>query len=83
MIQIPEPARGTNVAIIGQHGRLVLLSAPDPHGPRCTVHGRAPDGVSLHQLRRAAREGRLSFSGPWWNQVIEVDPPASRPPGRF
>ena len=83
MIQIPEPAKGTNVAIIGQHGRLVLLSAPDPDGRRRTVHGRAPDGVSLHQLRRAAREGRLSFSGPWWNQVIAVTPPPPKPSGRF
>lgn len=83
MIQIPEPAKGTNVAIIGQHGRLVLLSAPGPDGRRCTVHGRAPNGMSLHQLRHAAREGRLSFSGPWWNQIIEVTPPPPKLPGRF
>ena len=80
--QIPEPAVGTSVTILGQHGKLVLLSAPDPDGRRRTVHGRAPDGVSLHQLRLPAREGRLRFSGPWWNQTIEMAPPTPRRAGR-
>ena len=55
VIQLPQPAKGTQIAIIGQHGKLVLLSAPDPDGCRRTVHGRAPTGVSLNALRRAAR----------------------------
>lgn len=83
VIPLPERVVGSDVTIIGQAGRFVLMRAPDPDDRQRTVRGRPPAGVSLQALRRAGLDGRLSFSGPWWNQEIEVAPPAPKPPGRF
>ena len=83
VIAFPRPVPGTEVAIIGRSGNLVLLSAPDPEGRRSTVHGRPPEGVSFDALCSAGRTGRLRFSGPWWNRAIEVVPTPPKPAGSF
>lgn len=83
VIPFPERIPGTSITIIGQAARFVLMRAPSPDGRQRTVRGRPPAGVSLQALHRAGRDGRLSFSGPWWNQEIEVAPPAPKSPGRF
>jgi hypothetical protein len=82
VIAFPLPVPGTDVALVGQLGNRVLLSAPGPDGRRRTVHGRPPEGVS-NALCNAGRAGRLRFSGPWWNRAIEVVPLPPKPPGRF
>ena len=83
VIPFPERVPYTDVTILGQAGRFILMRAPGPDGCQRTVRGRPPAGVSFQALCRAGHAGRLSFSGPWWNQEIVVSPPPPKPAGRF
>jgi hypothetical protein len=83
IVAFAQPAVGTNVSIVGFDGERLMLRAPGPDGRAATVHGRPPPEATEAEIRRAARQGRLSFTGPWWNLVVHVAPPPPRPEGQF